>query len=472
MRRTKIVCTVGPASRSAEMLDRLVRAGMDVARLNFSHGTLEERLEDIATIRSVSERVGKPVAILQDLAGPKVRTGKLATGRVTLRTGAMFTLTARDVPGDDREVSVTYEGLPDDVFTGDTLLLSDGALELLIERVRGTDIECRVIVGGALGAHKGINLPSRSITAPFFTAKDQKDLAFGLANWVDYVALSFVRTAEDVLLAKDFMRVACVDVPIIAKIEKHEALQNFDEILAIVDGVMIARGDLGVEIPVERVPRMQKMLIHKANAAGKPVITATQMLKSMVESPRPTRAEVTDVANAVLDGSDAVMLSEESAIGAFPEETVKTMSRIAEDAETVLPFTGEAVVGDRSPGQQEAVAHAACRLAADVGAAAIITCTQSGSTTRLVAKYRPRQPVFGMTPAAETLRRLALSWGVLPVMIKASDSQDALEAEAIRLAVESGHVKPGETVVITAGLPLHVTGTTNTIKALTVGGRA
>ena len=451
------------------MLECLVRAGMDVARLNFSHGTLAERSVDIPTIRDVSRRVGKPVAILQDLAGPKVRTGALDGRTVTLQTGAPFVLTARDVPGDVREVSITYRDLPKDVHPGDTLLLSDGALELLVEGITGGDIACRVVVGGTLGAHKGINLPSRSIRAPFLTAKDQVDLRFGLENGVDYVALSFVRTAEDVLRARAFIENAGASVPVIAKIEKHDALDHIDEILAVVDGIMIARGDLGVEIPIERVPRVQKTLIRKANEAAKPVITATQMLRSMVESPRPTRAEVADVANAVLDGSDAVMLSEESAVGAYPEAAVRTMSRIAEDAEVGLPYYGRAAVAEDRLSQQEAVARAACQLAADVDAAAIITCTQSGSTTRFVAKHRPRQLVFGMTSDFETFHRLALVWGVLPMMMEPSDDQDAMETQAVHLALESGHVKQGETVVITAGLPLHVTGATNTIKAIAAG---
>ena len=466
MRRTKIVCTIGPVSRSREMLERLVRAGMDVARLNFSHGTLPEHSEDRAAIRDVSRRVGKAVAILQDLAGPKVRTGPLATAEVTLRAGGTFVLTGRSVPGNNREVSLTYRNLPKDARKGDTLLLSDGAIELVVEEVSGDDIACRVVVGGTLGAHKGINLPSRSINAPFFTPKHQADLQFGLGHGVDYVALSFVRTAEDVLWARAFIEDAGATVPVIAKIEKHEALDHIDEILAAVDGIMIARGDLGVEIPVERVPRVQKTLIRKANAAAKPVITATQMLKSMVESPRPTRAEVADVANAVLDGSDAVMLSEESAVGAFPEAAVQTMSRIAEDAEVGLPYRGHLPEAGERLTQQQAVARAACQLAADIGAAAIITCTQSGSTTQLVAKHRPHQLLFGMTPAPETYYRLALVWGVLPTIMEPSDDQEAMEMQAIRLALESGHVKSGETVVITAGLPLHVAGTTNAIKAI------
>jgi pyruvate kinase len=358
-------------------------------------------------------------------------------------------------------VSLTYRELPGDVVPGDVLLLSDGALELAVESVSGADIACRVVVGGRLGAHKGINLPSRSLRVPFLTQKDEEDIRFGIEEEVDYVALSFVRTTEDIRRAREIIGES---TPIIAKIEKHEALTNLDAILDIADGIMVARGDLGVEIPIERVPRVQKMLIEKANAAGKLVITATQMLRSMVDSPRPTRAEVTDVANAVLDGSDAVMLSEETAVGSYPAKTVAMMARIAADAELAAAYYGARPGAGPALRRQSAVARAACQLAADVDAAAVITCTQSGSTTRQVAKHRPNQLLLGLTPESRTYRELALVWGVVPIRMEGAASQEEMEEQAVRLGLGSGLLKPGDTVVITAGVPLHVSGMTNAIR--------
>ncbi|MET0619004.1 MAG: pyruvate kinase, partial [Thermoanaerobaculia bacterium] len=370
MPRTKIVCTIGPSSRSPETLMRLAEAGMDVARLNFSHGTHVEHAAVIAAVRATAERLGRPIAILQDLAGVKIRIGEIAGGTVRLEPGSTFTLTTRPVPGDAREVSLDYPALGECVRPGDALLLSDGEVELRVEKASGSDIGCRVVVGGALSSHKGIHLPNRSIAAEGLTAKDRDDLAFGIDQGVDYVALSFVRSASDVLIARRFLDERGAAIPLIAKIEKHEALASIEAILAAADGLMVARGDLGVETPLEHVPLLQKMLIERSNRAGKPVITATQMLLSMVENPRPTRAEVGDVANAILDGTDAVMLSEETAAGRYPAEAVATMRRIAEDAETAFPF--EAWMRrfeDKSlQSLPEAVAGAACELAEHIGA--------------------------------------------------------------------------------------------------------
>ncbi|MGH7414967.1 MAG: pyruvate kinase, partial [Candidatus Rokuibacteriota bacterium] len=402
MSRTKIVCTIGPASRSTETLEQMIRAGMDVARLNFSHGTPAEHLEVITAVRRIAERLGRPVAILQDLAGLKIRIGEMASGAVTLEAGAPFTLTTRQVLGSRREASVPYSRLTGDVRPGDTVLLSDGDLELEVIGTTEEDVHCRVITGGTLASRKGVDLPARSLTGPTFTDKDRDDLAFGLRYGVDYVALSFVRTAADVLEARKAIRDHGSTVPLIAKIETAHALTHIDEIIDSVDGVMVARGDLGVAIPLATVPRLQKLLIGKANRAGKPVITATHMLRSMQDHPRPTRAEVTDVANAVLDGTDAVMLSEETAIGRFPVEAVTMMAAIAADAESSFPF--EAWVRRFPTGGPlpEAVARAACTMAADIGAAAIVTCTQSGGTARRVAQCRPRSPILAPTPHAET----------------------------------------------------------------------
>jgi pyruvate kinase len=470
MRRTKIVCTIGPSSRSPEALEKLVDAGMNVARLNFSHGTQEEHGRVIDSLRAIAARLDRPVAILQDLAGPKVRTGMIAGGSIDLASGATFTLTARDVPGDAQSVSLTYPELPKEVEPGDTLLLSDGALELSVLSTTAEEIVCRVVVGGPLGSHKGINLPTRSIRAPSLSEKDRADLAFGVAKGVDYIALSFVRSAEDIRMARALVREHGGDTPIIAKIEKHEALDCIDAIVAEVDGIMVARGDLGVEIPLERVPLVQKMLIAKANRAGKPVITATQMLRSMVESPRPTRAEVTDVANAIIDGTDAVMLSEETAMGAYPIEAVKMMARIADDAETGFRFEAcrrrseEAGISTLP----EAVAHAACSLALDLKAPTILTCTQSGSTSRLVAKYRPPTVIVAATPLASTYRRLALVWGVVPVLVEKTADAEGMIAAAREAGKRAGLLKSGDTVVLTAGFPIGMAGTTNLIKAAVI----
>jgi pyruvate kinase len=467
MPRTKIVCTIGPASRSPEALRRLAEAGMDVARLNFSHGSHEDHAAVLAAVRAISERVGRPIAVLQDLAGIKIRIGEIASGQVRLEPGAGFTLTNRAVAGDAREVSLDYPDLAASVRPGDALLLSDGDVELRVETADATDIRCRVVAGGTLSSHKGIHLPARSIAAPGLTAKDREDLAFGISQGVDYVALSYVRGAEDVLETRRFLDERRAVIPLIAKIEKHEALARIDEILAAADGLMVARGDLGVETPLEHVPLLQKMLIDRANRAGKPVITATQMLLSMVDRPRPTRAEVGDVANAILDGTDAVMLSEETAAGRYPVEAVETMRRIAEDTEAAFPF--EAWMRrfeDRSlQSLPEAVAGAACELAEHVGAAVIVAWTELGATARLVAKHRPRRPILALSTLPETARRLALVWGVIPLVAAEGPDTDAMLERALRVATESGLLRPGQTAVITAGIPMGVTGGTNLIKA-------
>jgi len=469
MIKTKIICTIGPASRSPEIIGKLIEAGMNVARLNFSHGTLEQHAQTIRDIRETAARLSRHVAVLQDLSGPKIRTGPMAAGTVTLTDGQPFTLTNRDVPGDANEVGLTYADLPANVRSGDILLLADGLLELEVESTSDRDIRCRVVNGGPLSSNKGINLPNRSINAPILTEKDKRDLEFGLAHDVDFIALSFVRTAHDVASVKKVITESGHDVPLIAKIEKFEALANIDEILQVADGIMVARGDLGVEIPLETVPRMQKMLIAKTNAAAKPVITATQMLRSMVENPRPTRAEVTDVANAILDGTDAIMLSEETAAGAYPVQAVKVMARVAADVEPLFDHAGwsSRLKASTTLSFEAAVAHTAVEMADDIGAAAILTCTTSGSTTRLVARYRPRQPLLAMTPEPRTAVRLALTFGAVPVLMKASDSAEDLERRAIAAALQNGYVKPGQPVVITAGLPFNRVGTTNLIKVST-----
>ena len=466
MPRTKIVCTIGPASRSTDVLERLIAAGMNVARLNFSHGTHAEHREVITAIRRISNRLGQPLAILQDLSGPKIRIGRIAAGSVQIEPGALLILTTRQVPGDADEISVTYPDLPKDVSPGDTLLLSDGALELEVIATSAEDIRCSVQIGGLLSSHKGVNVPTSSIKVPALTDKDRDDLAFGLQHDVDYVALSFVRSAADVLEAKRFIEERGAAIPLIAKIEKHEALNNIDEIMGTVDGVMVARGDLGVEMALEKGPLVQKLLIEKSNVAGKPVITATQMLRSMVDNPRPTRAEVTDVANAVLEGTDALMLSEETAIGRYPVESVEMMARIVEDAESGFPFDSwnQRSSARRVKPLEESVGHAACGLAENIDAASIITFTQSGSTARLVAKNRPRQTILAPTPSENTYRRLSLVWGVVPILSDVARNTDEMIERALNEAVKSGLVQRGQRVVVTSGAPVGVPGTTNLIE--------
>lgn len=471
MRRTKIVGTLGPSSWAPEILEELVLAGLDVVRLNFSHGDRESKGRHIRMVREIAARLDRPVAILQDLAGPKVRIGAFEEGSVTLRAGQHFTLTSRDVPGHDGEVGLVYKELPRDVKPGDTLLLADGALEMTVDRIDGPDILCRVVTGGELGSNKGINLPSGTVSAPILDEKDLADLRFGLEQGVDYVALSFVRTADDVSRALEVMADAGRRVPLIAKIEQQQGLANIEAIMALADGVMVARGDLGVEIPFEQVPTIQKRLIAAANRAGEPVITATQMLKSMVESPRPTRAEVSDVANAVLDGSDAVMLSEEMAVGAHPVGAVKAMDRIIRAAEAEFPFRTWAhrYDEDGTLDVDEAVARFAVRTAAAVAADAILTLTKSGATTRLIAKYRPAQPVIAATDDERTWRALSLVWGAIPLLSPDAGGLDDLMASALDHAVAAGLLRAGQRVVVTAGLPLRRAGGTNLVKVLTVG---
>ncbi len=467
MPRTKIVCTIGPASRSPDVLKEMIKAGMSVARLNFSHGRHAEHSQVIAHLRRLARELGRPVAVLQDLGGPKIRVGAIAAGTVTLEPGSLFTLTSRPVRGNAREVSVSYPALPRDVRKGDRMLLGDGAIELRVTGSTNHEISCRVVVGGPLSSHKGINLPSRSLRLPSLTERDKRDLAFGLRQKVDYIALSFVRDVNDIRRARRVMAKTKRSIPLIAKIEKHEALDNMEAIVSAVEGVMVARGDLGVEIPLERVPRVQKWLIRRSNASGKPVITATQMLRSMVESPRPTRAEVTDVVNAVLDGTDAVMLSEETAIGRYPVESVRMMAKVAAEAEKGFPYEDwiRKWWGEPRESLSEAVAFSARNLAEETGAAAIISFTQSGLTARLVSKFRPACPILALTPLPETYRRLGLVWGVIPVMATGLKKTDDMIDRAFAAARASGLAKRGQAVVITAGVPLGVSGKTNLIKA-------
>ena len=464
-RKTKIVCTIGPASESSQVLKSLMKAGMDVARLNFSHGTHEEHLRKIKEIRKLSDRLKRPVTILQDLSGPKIRVGKVKEGGIDLKQGEKFILTNRRILGDEKGVSVTYPSLPMEVKSGDTLLLADGAIELQVLKSNGQDIECRVIVGGTLTSNKGINFPTGTIRVSPFTKKDREDLLFGIRNGVDMVSLSYVKDAGDIEGVKRFLKKNSALLPVIAKIERKEALEKIDEILLSSDGIMVARGDLGVETPIEKVPNVQKMLIRKANVLGKPVITATQMLRSMVDQNRPTRAEATDVVNAIYDGTDAVMLSEETAIGRFPVETVQMMAKISCAAEEQFPFDQflSREIAEAA-GLPQAISYAASFLSEKVKAVAIVVPTESGSTARWVSRLRPRQPIIALSRHLSTVRSLNLCWGVSPFLVPEwKDTDDMLERSK-QIPKELGVASPGDRIVIIAGVPISIPGTTNLIK--------
>jgi pyruvate kinase len=464
IKKTKIICTIGPASTEPAVMEELIREGMDVVRLNFSHGDHRWHEEEIALVKRLSGKAGRPIAILQDLGGGKVRLGEIEGGTAFLDTGASFTLTTKQIKGDSKRASVTYPGLTNDVREGDTILLADGALELKVVAIAPPEITCHVVVGGPLGSHKGVNIPSGELRAKALTDKDKEDLLFGVRAEVDLIALSYVRGADDIREAKELLRSQNADIPVIAKVERHEALGHIEEIMQEADGIMVARGDLGVEIPLQQVPLVQKDLIKRANALGKPVITATQMMRSMVENPRPTRAEASDVANAILDGTDAIMLSEETATGKYPVEAVRFMVMIAQATEQSFPY--EAFL-PLDPYQKETIAdsmsHAACQLAEDLGAAAIITPTRTGRTARLVSRYRPRQPILAFSPMATTVRRLILSWGVHPILVPEFTNVDEIVGKGITAALRRGWVAKGERVVVTAGTPVDLPGTTNLI---------
>lgn len=467
--KTKIVCTLGPASSSVDVLEKMIRAGMDVARLNFSHGTYDEHRETIQNVRTAAERVGEPIAILQDLQGPKIRTGKLATPEVVLHDGAQFIITTENISGTSERVSTTYTELPKDVRPGDTILMDDGLLQLKVVRSTATDVITKVIHGGILKEHKGINLPGVAVSAPSFTEKDIEDLAFGIENNIDYVALSFVRTANDIRQLREVIAAKAGQkhhLPIVAKIEKSEALRNIDEIVAEADAVMVARGDLGVECALEEVPIAQKMICKKATIAGKPVIIATQMLESMIENPRPTRAEANDVANAVLDGADAVMLSAETSVGKYVVETVKTMDMIIRKAEEDEPDRLDVADPQSSDKANvfKALGRSACVLAQQIGAAAIVPITHSGETAKTIAKYRPSAKIIAVTDREYVRRYLNLVWGVRSILIpKLADTDTTLSLIHEEL-LRSHYVKSGDYIVMTAGIPLLARGTTNTLK--------
>jgi pyruvate kinase len=465
IRKTKIVCTIGPACDTQEKLEALVKAGMNVARLNMSHATHEYHANLIRNIRYVAEALDRPVGILMDLQGPKIRIGTLKEA-VVLQPGQKYVLTTRDVPGDRSEVNVPFKDLPNDVSPGQALLIDDGLIELRVDEVRGPDIITTIIRGGELKDRKGINLPNTTIKTKSITDKDVADLMFGLEQHVTMVAMSFVRTPQDVLDLRKIIEDNQAELPIIAKIEKHEGVKNIDSIIDVVNGIMVARGDLGIEIPMAEVPIVQKMIISKCNAKSIPVITATQMLDSMIRNPIPTRAEATDVANAVFDGTDALMLSGETAFGEYPVKAVETMARIAEYTEASYYYKHAIAAKTPKPSLSitDSVAFATTDAAHNLKAQAIITATQTGYSARKVSKYKPQMPAFAVTHSREVMDRLTLSYGVFPIRIGEPSNLDSLIEESVSACMTRGLIKNGDLVVITAGILTNLPGGTNIMK--------
>lgn len=462
---TKVICTLGPSSRDEKIIAALVKAGMDVVRINFSHGVYDEIREVIAVVRKVSSETGSPIAILGDLAGPKIRIGELEQESVMLSAGEVLTVTTRDIKGTSGIVSTTYPNLVSDVNKGDCILIDDGRLELTVESVKPDEVITRVVIGGELKPHKGINLPGVAVSAPAISTKDFRDIEFAVKEGFDLLALSFVRSPDDVVKAKKLIKNYDSDIPIIAKIEKEEAVNDFDDILRISDGIMIARGDLGVEMASEQVPLIQKRLITACNKVGKPVITATQMLESMISNPRATRAETSDVANAVIDGSDAVMLSGETAVGKYPVKAVETMQSIIDGVERELGKGRRmADLTLEESNIEDAVTAAACRAAELLKAKAIVAYTQSGSTAMRLSKFRPRTGIIALTPFEAIRRRIAVCWGIRSVKIEEVLDTESMISTAEKIAVKNGFAERGDIIVVTLGTPLSVPGTTNLIK--------
>ncbi len=466
-RRTKIVATLGTASEHEQVLRAMLEAGVDVVRLNLSHGTHAQHAANARRARDLSAAMGRPLALLLDLQGPKIRTGSLQRGEpVVLADNASFTITTEQAEGTAARVSTTFQSLPEDAKPGNRILLDDGHIELHIDKIQGRDVQCSVVHGGMLGEHKGINLPGVAVSAPALTSKDAEDLRFGLDLGVDVVALSFVRRASDATPVREIIRTAGKWTPIIAKLEKPEAMEHLTSILAAFDGVMVARGDLGVELPPERVPMLQKQIIARARRQGKLVITATQMLESMTQNPRPTRAEASDVANAICDGTDALMLSAETATGKYTAESVAMMDRIARQTEAGIP---QATVYQRNqPSYAHAVTHAGCSLAQEVRAAALVVFTHSGTSGHLVSAWRSAVPTYAYTPEATTYRNLAMWWGIEPVLMPFQGTTDTMLPLVTHDLIARGAVRSGDVVIFIGSAPLLVRGRTNFIKLQTV----
>ena len=471
MRKTKIICTLGPSTDKEGVLRDLIANGMNVARFNFSHGSHEEHLGRLEKLKALREELGKPVAALLDTKGPEIRLKDFKNGVENLVAGQTFTLTTRDVEGTNEICSITYKDLPMDVEPNGTIMLDDGLIKLQIQTVNDTDIVCTVLNNGKIKNKKGVNVPGVHLSMPYMSQRDKDDIIFGIQQGYDFIAASFVRTAQDVYDIRNLLNQYDSNIRIIAKIENREGVNNIDSILAAADAVMVARGDLGVEIDFTELPGIQKTIIERSFSFGKPIVTATQMLDSMIVNPRPTRAEISDVANAIYDGTSAIMLSGETAAGAYPVEALKTMSAIAERTEQEgFHLRGRTM--DFNPGKisvSDATAHAACLTARDVNAAAIVTVSESGTTARLLSKYRPQQPIIACVMREQVQRQLSLSWGITPLMMSLAHSTDELIEMSTALAKENGYLHNGELAVVTAGVPVGVSGTTNMIKIHMVG---
>ncbi len=472
MRKTKIICTLGPSTDDPHVLRELMLSGMDVARINMSHQTHESHLQRINMVKALREELGLPVAILIDTKGPEIRLGSFRENKVMLEPGSPFTLTTRTVDGDASIASISFTGLPHDVHPGSRILIDDGLIELTVVETTDTDIHCTVVNGGPVSANKGINVPDVSLSLPFMSDRDREDIRFACEVEADFIAASFTRQAEDIVeMRQELERNGNHSIRLIAKIENAEGVDNIDSILKVSDGIMVARGDMGVEIALEEIPSIQKKLIHKGYNAGLQVITATQMLDSMMKNPRPTRAETTDVANAIYDGTSAIMLSGETAAGAYPIEALRTMARIAERTEQDINYKKRFAAREMntSPSVTNAISHATVTTAHDLDAAAILTVTKSGTTARMICKFRPACPIICCTTDPVTRRQMSLSWGVIPLMADEKDNVDDLFDHAVQCATEAGLLKSGDLVVITAGVPLGVSGTTNLLKVHLVG---
>ncbi|HEY9062143.1 MAG TPA: pyruvate kinase [Pseudobacteroides sp.] len=472
MRRTKIICTLGPSVDSKDMLRQLMKTGMNVGRMNFSHGTHEDHKKRINLFKEVRDELGMSVALLLDMKGPKIRIGTFEKGEVTLQEGDSFVLVNKDIIGDNTKVSIDYKDLYKDVFKGGRILINDGLVELEIKEVTGKDIHCAVVNGGVISNRKGVNVPEVEIRLPAFTQKDIEDIKFGIENDVDFVAASFVRKASDVVEIKKLLeKYGGQDINVIAKIENRQGIKNIDDIIKVSDGIMVARGDMGVEIPVEEVPIVQKSIIEKCYRTGKPVITATQMLDSMIRNPIPTRAEASDIANAIYDGTSAIMLSGETASGKYPIEALEVMCKIAEKAENSMNYWKRfsSMNYTMASSTTNAISHATCTTAMDLNASAIITVTHSGRTARMISRFRPACPIIATTVYPKVQRQLALSWGVIPFLVPEVSTTDEMFDVGVEKAIESGKVQNGDLVIITAGIPVGVSGTTNLLKVHIVG---
>ena len=472
MRKTKIICTLGPSTDKGDILRKLMLAGMDVARLNFSHQTHEEQKVRADAVKQLREELDIPVALLLDTKGPEIRVTTFDQPKITLKEGHHFTLTTRNIVGNETIAGITFPGLPKDVQSGSKILIDDGLIELKVISCTETDILCTVVNGGVLSARKSINVPGVTLSLPFISEQDRRDIAFAVREGFDFIAASFTRSAEDILeMRTELEKLDCHNIRIIAKIENGDGVENIDEIIRVADGIMVARGDLGVEIPLEEIPVIQKEIIKKAYNAGKQVITATQMLDSMIKNPRPTRAETTDVANAIYDGTSAIMLSGETAAGDYPIESVKTMSLIAQRTEQDIDYKARFARRQEmeKPDVTAAISHATCTTAHDLEAAAIITVSKSGKTARMISKYRPACPIICGTTDKTVRRQMNLSWGVIPIMVEEQKNTDELFDHVVGVARSRGLVDSGDLVVITAGVPLGISGTTNLLKVQLVG---